>query len=457
MDSLQFLPASVNATYRRLLDRISDEEFVFKVLSWIYHARHPLSMSELREALNIEPGDKTLNRNLISAEALVESCQGLVIWEQSLSDTADLDGIYSKDPYPPEEWEGSKDPGDSGSVDDVSEEQGYLSEERDGPVRLLHSTVKEFLDNEMRHKLRPQNYITQICLTYLNFDEFEIEITSFGFFWPKYEFPDFKFAVFAAESWHLYMRGDGETDRQLQAYLWTLLASRAKREFMCKMQSRFVPHQTFLHIIAQSGLISVYNSLLSAGTEGRLTYLKSRIMEPRPKDLDMLLAEMDNVSARDGDGMTPMHCAIKYGHMEFVKLLVTSGAEVNVADMFGRTVLHYAALDGEWEMVKWLVEHGADVENKDNFRRRVLLDVAVKEEWEVVKWLVERGADIEVTDGHGQTVLHEAAKIGQWGMMRWLIEHGADIEARDKGKRTPLDIAKAYSSDAEVLIFGLFH
>ena len=167
MDSLQSLPASVNATYQRLLDRISDEEFVFKVLSWIYHARRPLRMSELREAVKIEPGDKTLNRNLISAEALVESCQGLVIWEQSLSDTADLDGIWGI--ISRQNGVGdSKDSEDSDSVDDVSEEQ----EERDGPVRLLHSTVKEFLDNAMPHKLRPQNYITQICLTYLNFDQF---------------------------------------------------------------------------------------------------------------------------------------------------------------------------------------------------------------------------------------------------------------------------------------------
>ena len=70
-------------------------------------------------------------------------------------------------------------------------------------------------------------------------------------------------------------------------------------------------------------------------------------MEPAPKDLDMLLAEMDNVSARDDNGMTPMHYAIGGGHIEFIKLLVSNGAEVNVADNYGTTVLHYAARNGD--------------------------------------------------------------------------------------------------------------
>ena len=81
--SLHFLPTFVNDAYRRLLDRALDQEFVLKVLSWIYHARRPLRMGELREAVNVEIGDKVLNRNLTSADALIESCQGLVIWERS--------------------------------------------------------------------------------------------------------------------------------------------------------------------------------------------------------------------------------------------------------------------------------------------------------------------------------------------------------------------------------------
>ena len=50
----------------------------------------------------------------------------------------------------------------------------------------------------------------------------------------------------------------------------------------------------------------------------------------------------------------------------------------------------------------------------------------------------------------GVTVLHSAASKGELEVVKWLVERGADIEARDGRERTPLDIAKEYSSDAEV-------
>ena len=42
------LPTTVHDAYRRLLDRTNDKEDVFKILSWIYHAKRPLTMDELR-------------------------------------------------------------------------------------------------------------------------------------------------------------------------------------------------------------------------------------------------------------------------------------------------------------------------------------------------------------------------------------------------------------------------
>src|SRR5271154_2555218 len=175
MDSLASLPTTVNAAYRRLLDRATDKDYVFKILSWIYHAKRPLTMGQLREAVTIELGDRTLNRNFPAPETLIQCCEGLVVWEQT-----------------------------------TVRPHFVCFEDRD-TVRLLHSTVRDFINSEMPDKLFPVNYIPRICLTYFTFD------------WEEnYFLGQHKFALFALHNWHLYMKGMDEMDQELETVLWTL-------------------------------------------------------------------------------------------------------------------------------------------------------------------------------------------------------------------------------------------
>jgi hypothetical protein len=345
MDSLASLPTTVNAAYRRLLDRATDKDYVFKILSWIYHANRPLSMDELREAVTIELGDRTLNRNFPAPETLIQCCEGLVVWEQG------------------GDWRDS--------------------------VRLLHSTVRDFLDNEMPDKLLPVNYIPRICLTYLNF-LWEEDSTQ--------QFPSYDFAEFAAGNWQFYMKG--ENDQEVEIALWTLLASPTKRKCLF-----FAKDQTALHIFAYHGLCSVYQSLLSAGEDGRLSFLENRIFGIERRNAAMLVAEMDKTSEKDSRGNTPLHYAAEQGNAEFMELLVSNGADVKALNNSRRSALYFAAIGGKWEAVKWLIEHGADVEAKDEDGTTVLR-WATFMEWEVVKWLVEHGADPKAKDSEGQTPLN---------------------------------------------------
>jgi len=405
MESLDSLPTSVSAAYRRLLDRATDHDFVFKILSWLYHAKRPLRMDELCEAVIVEPGDNTLTENLPAPEMLIECCQGLIVWEQS-----DDSAIY---------WR-----------------------QREDTVRLLHSTVKDFLDNDVRDKLRPVNYITEICLTYLNFDDFEE-----GNGWYR----DHKLANFAASYWYLYMKGEGETNQQLQTLFWTLLASRMKRQSMLGMHSSWghLPlDRTSLHILALYGLSSVYQSFLSAGEKGRLSYLEDRIEGALgPRNAAMLIAEMENVSAQDSDGMTALHYAVGEGNKEVMELLVSNGADVNAVNQDNGlvTVLHWAAVNGKRDVMKRLLEHGADVEAKAEDGWNVLHFAAQNSQWEVVKWLVGHGVDVEAKEKYGQTILHFAARNNEWEVVKWLVERGANVNAihsAGRGFRTVLDLAR---------------
>ena len=64
--------------------------------------------------------------------------------------------------------------------------------------------------------------------------------------------------------------------------------------------------------------------------------------------------------------ITALHWACDSGHFHIVKLLLSSGACVDVTDNKGWTPLHVSAWDDHKEIVLYLLEHGADV------RRRTL-------------------------------------------------------------------------------------
>ena len=91
------------------------------------------------------------------------------------------------------------------------------------------------------------------------------------------------------------------------------------------------------------------------------------------------------MNAQDKDRYTPLHVAVAKGHLEFTKLLIKAGANLNAKARFGRTPLH-SAINNDYGY----------------YGEVVAIDVA--------KLLIKAGANLNAEDKDGRTPLDCAAE-----------------------------------------------
>ncbi|KAL8880401.1 MAG: hypothetical protein Q9198_002182 [Flavoplaca austrocitrina] len=141
--TLQNLPIGLIETYERILEKIWRHKIkrcmVQRIFMWIRSARRPLTVEEVREAAGFKPGQKSWDPDVLpDVDLMIEACKGLVVWDRE-----------------------------------------------DGMVRFAHHTVQQFLlsDPETTHESglktsnhEAENYVGEVCLTYLLFSDFETQI-----------------------------------------------------------------------------------------------------------------------------------------------------------------------------------------------------------------------------------------------------------------------------------------
>lgn len=192
-----------------------DNEKAFQILSWIYYAKRPLLLDELREALVVRPGYSDLDRDRlknIQAADIVELCLSLIIHEKT-----------------------------------------------SGIVGFVHLTVHEFFESQIGdlEMLAPTD-LAKVCLTYLTFDAFESgpspDRNSFHQRLKSHQFTDY-----AIRYWGFYVREKGEEDPEILEMLLSLFKSSQKcntiRQHALLIETCWLDFEkswtwTLLHIIA---------------------------------------------------------------------------------------------------------------------------------------------------------------------------------------------------------------
>lgn len=75
---------------------------------------------------------------------------------------------------------------------------------------------------------------------------------------------------------------------------------------------------------------------------------------------------------QDFEGDQPLHVAVIIGRLDYVKILLDAGADVNSAGDMNCTPLNYATSRGNLEIARCLLDHGADPLSKSDFDRTPL-------------------------------------------------------------------------------------
>lgn len=93
---------------------------------------------------------------------------------------------------------------------------------------------------------------------------------------------------------------------------------------------------------------------------------------------------------------TWLHIAVKEGHLELVRALISMGADVNArGGTFGGTAINLAAGYGHLDIVRILLDEGAELDVSEP-ERNPLFSAIQGGHLEIVKLLVERGIDYRV-------------------------------------------------------------
>ena len=151
----------------------------------------------------------------------------------------------------------------------------------------------------------------------------------------------------------------------------------------------------------------------------------------------------DTEKAISSTRYSPLTVAAKNGHLAVVKVLLSSGIDIEARDDGNRTALYAAAAGNKPDVVRFLCESNAKVNILARHNSWSPLSAAIHEGYvEVVKTLLKygKGIDLEMRIA-GKTVLYNAVKANRPDIVRLLCESNAKVNVFCNDSDTPLTIA----------------
>lgn len=136
--------------------------------------------------------------------------------------------------------------------------------------------------------------------------------------------------------------------------------------------------------------------------------------------------------------------------LRVLRLLVSSGADVNMADKSGQTPLLAAITNRSMAAINLLLDSGADVNKADASGRTPLIAAIDRrsgsryrkpaEQEAIVRQLLRQGASVDMTNNAGHTPLLMAVKHRLDAIVELLLQSNANVHTEDKAENTPFSL-----------------
>lgn len=139
---------------------------------------------------------------------------------------------------------------------------------------------------------------------------------------------------------------------------------------------------------------------------------RSAISNGNLSSLKTLFNEADKPTSLIGlypdSGKSALMIAAKLGDAQFVKRLLSDGADLHARTITGGTAFMFASLGGHIDIMNLLHDRGADINLQGSNGWTALTIAAAKGYVETLKWLLQLDVDVNLPDVYGWTPLMRA-------------------------------------------------
>ena len=146
------------------------------------------------------------------------------------------------------------------------------------------------------------------------------------------------------------------------------------------------------------------------------------------------------------EGATALWTASTLGYLDFVKELVSRGADIEHTTDSKSSPLRGAAFDGHCEVCEFLIGQGANIDKPNQVGQSPLTIAAAMQKTKCVELLIAKGADVNHKGHNGDTPLHVSVESGAVEIAKILVKAGAKNDPNDVGF-TPAILACCYGHD----------
>ncbi|MDR3192810.1 MAG: ankyrin repeat domain-containing protein, partial [Treponema sp.] len=199
--------------------------------------------------------------------------------------------------------------------------------------------------------------------------------------------------------------------------------------------------ETSLHLAVRQNEAAIGEMLLSRGAD--IFAPNTRGESPlyltfhSPGGVRHWMISPRTITAKDGLGNSMLHYASQWKLDGYIPLLIQQGAYTEAANATGETPLFVAVKYNNDTTVRVLLEAGASLSSRDNMGNSALHAAVRWNGRKAALALIDAGIDINAHALNGKTPLHDAIRLGIGDLEALLISRGADIEVRDADGNTP--------------------